>query len=163
MDRRSAITERLYDLLAGLDVTLSDGAIAAGNIVRNRNELPAGKVPGIIVLDADEVKDPRSPDISGRNMPVGPSLVRMTPEVYIVLNVRKPNNANVGQDLNVARAEILRLVLHDPQLSALVGANGAITYDGCVTDLARNRTMQGQMGLSITFTYPLLPGELVAA
>lgn len=163
-DRRAEILERLDELLEGLTITLSTGTIPTGNFVHNRNELPAGKVPGIILLDADEVMDPRAlrlPD--GRQLPPGVQLMRMTPEIYVVLDVRKPANANVGEDLNLARAAILAAVFTDGQLQGIVGSNGGISYDGCVTDLARNRTMQGQLGLSITFTYPLFPGELQSA
>lgn len=159
-DRRALILAQAFDLLKGLTVTLNSGTIPAGNIVHNRNELPAEMVPGLIFLDADETRDPRVADLSlGRNLPPGPSLMRMTPEIYIVLDVRKPQNTKVGDDLNLARAAILNILLHDPVLQALTGANGSICYDGCVTDLARNRKMEGQMGLSITFTYPFVPDE----
>ena len=151
-------------LLPAMSITLSNGVIPAENYVRNRNELPAGKVPGIILLDADEVRDPRALQLPpGRSLPVSTSLMRMTPEIYIVLDVRKgaQQNENVGEDLNAARIVILDTVLKDPTLRRICGSNGQIIYDGVVTDLARNRTMQGQMGLSITFIYPFLPGELV--
>jgi len=65
----------------------------------------------------------------------------------------------VGKDLNTARLAILAAVLPDKQLQNIVGPNGNIVYDGCVTDLASNRTMKGQLGLSITFTYPLIQNE----
>lgn len=153
------ILARLNAILASLAVTLTTGPIAAGNIAHNRDELPAEKVPGIILLDADEVKDPRFPPTQGRSERPGPGLMRMTPEIYVVLEVRKPQNLNVGEDLNTARATIIKLVLHDTVLQTITGSNGSITYDGCVTDLARNRTMKGQMGLSFTFAYPFIPDE----
>ncbi len=163
-DRREEILERLDELLEGLTITLSTGTIPAGNFVHNRNELPAGKVPGIILLDADEVQDPRALALpNGRQLPPGIQLMRMTPEIYVVLDVRKPANANVGEDLNAARAAILAAIFTDGELQGIVGSNGGISYDGCVTDLARNRTMQGQLGLSITFTYVLSPQELQSA
>jgi hypothetical protein len=159
-DRRVMILAQLFDILKGLSIELTTGVITAGNFVHNRNDLPKEKVPGIILLDADEVKDSMLPELTGRNLRPGPSRMKMTPEVYIVLEVRKPQNEQVGEDLNTARAAILNKVLHDPNLQRIVGDNGSITYDGCVTDLARNRVMEGQMGLSITFTYPFIPDEL---
>ena len=87
--------------------------------------------------------------------------MRMTPEIYVVLDVRKPNNKNVGEDLNKARLAILGTILTDKTLWTMVGDNGQISYDGSVTDLARNRTMKGELGVSITFVYPLIPGELI--
>lgn len=159
-DRRALILARLKTILSGLVVTLTDGAtIPAGNIVHNRDELPGDKVPGIILLDADEVKDPRFPSTQGRSERPGPGMMKMTPEIYVVLDVRKPHNKNVGEDLNLARAAIIHLVLHDPDLQTITGSGGAITLDGCYTDLARNRQMKGQMGLSITFGYPFIPDE----
>jgi hypothetical protein len=160
-DRRAEILERCHNLLSTLEITLTDGVIPAGNIVHNRAELPAEKIPGIILLDGDEVSDPRLPPAPGRMLPPGPKLMRMTPEVYVVLDVRKPHNLNVGEDLNTARAAILLLLLTDKTLMEICGSNGQIIYDGSVTDLARNRTMRGQLGISITFVYPFVTGELL--
>jgi hypothetical protein len=161
-DRRTDILAQCETLLGSLTITLSSGIIPAGNFVHNRNELPKELVPGIIQLDADEVSDPRGIQMPpGRRGPPGARLMRMTPEIYVVLDVRKPNNVNVGEDLNKARLAILGVILNDPTLQRIVGDNGQISYDGCVTDLARNRTMQGQLGVSITFVYPLVPGELI--
>jgi hypothetical protein len=164
-DRRALILETLVTALSGLSVTLTDGSvIAAGNIVHNRDELPAEKVPGIILLDADEVRDLRFPQNSGRSERPGPGMMKMTPEIYVVLDVRKGalQNKNVGEDLNLARAAIMNLVLHTKDLQ-IITASGSIAYDGCVTDLARNRTMRGQMGLSFTFSYPFIPDEFSPA
>lgn len=171
VDRRAMIIERLVTLFTGFtvqligDPVLSPGvSITAGNVVHNRDQLPAEKVPGIILLDADETKDPRVFERPpGRALPVSPCLMRMTPEIYVVLDVRTPNNANVGEDLNTARAALLDLVLHDATLLQIVGANGQIIYGGCVTDLARNRTMRGQMGCMVTFVYPFIPNALSGA
>ncbi len=161
IDRRHEIVERLYEVLEAVSVTISTGTIPAGNIVRNRNELPASLVPGIIMLDADEVRDQRAYSApAGRQLPPSFCMLRMTPEIYVVLDVRKPHNVDVGADLNAARVAILKAVLTDQRLQDLCGSNGQIYYDGCVTDLARNRTMKGQLGISITFVYPLLTPEL---
>lgn len=167
-DRREEIIERLVAILSGLTIELAGGkngpsTISPGNFVHNRNELPSGKVPGVILLDADEVKDPRStlPPRGQVEGQVPPQVMKMTPEIYVVLDVRKPDNENVGEDLNTARREILAAILPDSELQALTGSNGGICYDAAVTDLARNRMMQGQMGMSITFSYPLMPREIV--
>ena len=168
-DRRQEVLARVFALLSGLNIPLLGGPVAgaapikAGNIVHNRNELPAELVPGIILLDADEIKDPRvqlpARGLIERGVP--PSIMKMTPEIYVVLDVRGPTVQNAGADLNTARLAILAAILPDKQLQSIVGTNGNILYDGCVTDFARNRTMKGQLGVSITFTYPLVPGEYV--
>lgn len=167
-DRRQIILDRLYTLLSGLTIPLAGGPtgpleIKPGNIVQNRNELPKELVPGIILLDADEIKDPRA-QLRERGLAesrVPSNIMKMTPEIYVVLDTRGITNKNGGKDLNTARLAILAAVLPDKQLQNIVGANGNIVYDGCVTDFARNRTMKGQLGVSITFTYPLIQNEYV--
>lgn len=163
VDRRVLILQELERLLSTLDIELTTGRIPAGNFVRNRNELPADKVPGIILLDGDEKPDPRfkRPNIGRDLQTVPPQMMAMTPEIYVVLDVRKPQNKNVGEDLTVARSAILKAIILDRTLYQICDTNGQITYDGLVTDLARNRTMQGQMGMVFTFSYPFIPGELV--
>jgi len=163
VDRRQLILDRLVTLLSGLTIQLSTGTIPAGNIVHNRDELPKELVPGIILLDADEVRDFNFPSMQGRSERPGPGILKMTPEIYVVLDVRKPKNVLVGQDLGLARVAIINLILHDRDLQAITGSSGSILYDGCVTDLARNRQMKGQMGLSFTFSYPFIPDEFAAA
>ncbi len=163
VDRRLLILERLVTILSGLTIALTEGVIPAGNIVHNRDELPKELVPGIILLDADETKDPRFPQTQGRSERPGPGMMKMTPEIYVVLDVRKPKNLNVGEDLALARGVIMDAVLHDTVLQQITGSGGSIVYDGCYTDLARNRQMRGQMGLSFTFGYPFIPDEFSPA
>lgn len=163
MDRRVKLIAQMVDILGNLEITLSTGLIKVGNIVHNRDELPAEKKPGIVLLDGDEQRDPRFPQNAGRSERPGPTMMIMKPEVYIVLDVRKPPNPKVGEDLNTARAAIIDLVLHDAGLQAITGSNGSISYDGAVTDLARNRAMEGQMGLSFSLSYPFVPDEIAGA
>lgn len=165
-DRRQEVLDRLEAIFGGLTIDLLGGPngavqIVPGHFVRNRNELQKNKVPGIILLDADEVKDPRTPKEppSGQQLRMPPQLMRMTPEVYVVLDERGVENKNAGKDLNTARLAILNVLMTDRQLWEIVGANGNIVYDGSVSDFARNRTMKGQLGMSVTFTYPLLVQE----
>jgi len=159
------ILERLFDILKSLPIELTVGVVPLdeGHRVHNRDELPKEKVPGIILLDGDETKDPRFPQNSGRGTPVSPGMMRMSPEIYVVLDVRKPGNTNAGEDLNLARATILNAVLHDVTLQTITGSGGSIVFDGAYTDLARNRQMRGQMGLAFTFVYPFIPNEFKPA
>lgn len=167
-DRRQLVCTRLYALMTGLTIPLLGGengpvTIVPGSVVHNRNQLQHDKVPGIILLDADEVRDPRATALpqGSQASRVREQVMKMTPEIYVVLDVRGATKQNIGEDLNLARMAILRAVLPDAELQGIVGTNGGITYDGCVTDLARNRTMKGQLGISITFNYPLLNKEYV--
>lgn len=169
-DRRQEILDRLWAIFESFTFDLAGGpngaiSIRLGNAVRNRSELQADKLPGIILLDADEVKDPRTlkaaPGMQQARMPA--QLMRMTPEIYVVLDTRPIGNMNVGKDLNAVRLAILNAIMADAQLQTIVGPNGDIVYDGCVTDLARNRTMKGQLGISVTFCYPLIVAEYATA
>lgn len=164
LDRRSDLISTLKTILSGLSITLSNGAIPAGNFVHNRDQLPAALTPGIILLDGDEVKDPKTIQLSsGRQQSrLGDQIVSMTPEIYVVLEAtRTPENALVGEDLNTARLAILKALFDSTDLQMICGSNGGISYDGCVTDLAKNRQMRGQMGISMTFTYPLRFAEVI--
>jgi hypothetical protein len=147
MDRRELILARLAVIAAGVEgVTFS---------ARNRDELSDRQRPAIIILDADEVADAGGAG-QGRK-PQAPSVVSMTPEIYILLS-DKP--ADVGGSLNTLRARLLKAVLADATLANLTGPNGAIRYEGCATGLSRGRSMEGEMGVSIAFLYPLNPNEL---
>lgn len=166
VDRRQALLDRTFALFSGLTVDLLGGPngpsrIVAGNVQQNRNDLQADKVPGFLILDADEVRDVRqlqpNPGSQMTRMPA--QMMKMTPEIYVLLDVRGAENKNAGKDLNIARLAALNLMMTDDQLWRIVGSNGNITYDGLVTDLARNRTMKGQAGMSFTFTYPLIVRE----
>ena len=117
-DRRQLVIDRLIALLGGLTIPLLGGpsatedfAIVPGNIVHNRNELPKDKVPGIIILDADEIKDPRAqlPTRGLTETRVPSNIMKMTPEIYVVLDTRGINNENMGEDLNTARLTILEI------------------------------------------------------
>ena len=66
----------------------------------------------------------------------------------------------LGTAINILRARFVKAVLGDAELSSIVGTNGEIRYEGCATALARGRSMEGEMGVSFSFTYVLQPEEL---
>lgn len=162
VDRRQMIIDRLGVILSGLTITLSDGVIPAGNFVHNRNDLPTEKLPGILLLDGDEKIVPETqPRPQGRsNVRVRDQIMMMQPEIYIALDYRKPNNVNAGEDVNAARRAILAAVMYDGTLLSTLGDNGFISYQGCVTDFAANRTMNGALGISFAISYPLKVAEI---
>ena len=186
-DRREAILWRLAELLGGkftngvygADNWISGGltvpilgdttvpntvtSIPAANFSRNRNQLQKFDVPAILLLDGDETRDMSKARAERGLVENGiPSqIMKMTPEIYVVLDLRTIQNVNAGKDLNTARLAILATIFPDKLLQQIVGSQGNINYDGTVTDFARNRTMKGQLGISITFTYPLIGGEIM--
>lgn len=147
-DKREAILVRL------LEIAKAVPGIAAA--LRNTDEISEKQRPCILILDADEAADDADPSGLSRH-PNAPRRVGMTPEVYVMLGA-KPEH--IGTQLNVFRAVILKAVLTDTALASLVSSNGDIRYEGCATALARGRMMEGEMGLSFTFTYVLRPNDL---
>jgi hypothetical protein len=149
-DRREMILARLFELLGSLP--------GVQQCVRNRGELPNDLRPAITLLDCDE--NVQSHPARHGGLSAALCLVSLEPEIYLLLETRKPDNVGVGQDLNLLRAVIIKAILTDTVLIALVGTNGEIKYNGCVTDLAKGRAMDGEMGLNFALVYVLNPREL---
>jgi hypothetical protein len=145
-DRRDMILSRLLEIAVGVD-----GIVAA---FRNKDEISEKQRPAIVILDADEAADDADP---GSRPARSPRRVAMTPEIYILLGA-KPEE--LGSVINALRARFVKSVLRDSQLGSIVGTNGDIRYEGCATALARGRSMEGEMGVSFSFTYVLRPEEL---
>jgi hypothetical protein len=147
-DKREVIFRRLVEIAKTVP-----GIVA---VFRNKDEISDRQRPCIVILDADEAADDGDPSGMTRR-PNAPRRVAMTPELYVMLGA-KPEK--IGTELNIFRAAILKALLTDAALASLVGTNGDIRYEGCATALARGRVMEGEMGLSFTFTYVLRPDEL---
>ena len=145
-DRRELILVRLLEIAKGIE--------GIAGAFRNRDELSEKQRPAIVILDADEAADDADP---GSRPARSPRRVAMTPEIYILLGA-KPED--LGSTINTLRARFVKAVLSDTQLISIVGTNGDIRYEGCATALARGRSMEGEMGVSFSFTYVLRPEEL---
>jgi hypothetical protein len=148
-DRREEILERLVVIAQ----TIED----VPHVFRNRLDLSERQRPAIVILDSDEIVDTAG---SGPGRPARlSSIVTMTPEILLLL---QESASGVGPQLNMLRAQFLRAVLNDATLKTLTGPNGFIRYEGCATGLSRGRNMEGEMGISMTFQYPLIISELEA-
>ncbi len=146
IDRREMILSRLLEIAGS-----TQGIVAA---LRNKDEISEKQRPAIVILDADEAADDADP---GSRPARSPRRVAMTPEIYILLGA-KPEE--LGSVIYALRARFVKSVLGDSQLGSIVGTNGDIRYEGCATALARGRSMEGEMGVSFSFTYVLRPEEL---
>lgn len=145
-DKREQILVRL------LAISKAVPGIAAA--FRNKDEISDKQRPCILILDADEAANDGDP----MNRPNrSPRRVGMTPEIYILLGA-KPED--IGTQINTLRASLVKAILTDADLATIVGSNGDVRYEGCATSLARGRTMEGEMGVSFTFTYVLRPEDL---
>ena len=145
-DRRELILVRLLEIAKGIE--------GIAGAFRNRDEISEKQRPAIVILDADEAADDADPTTRPSR---SPRRVAMTPEIYILLGA-KPEE--LGSVINALRARFVKSVLGDSQLASIVGSNGDIRYEGCATALARGRSMEGEMGVSFSFTYVLRPEEL---
>jgi hypothetical protein len=150
-DRRELILQRLLVILSNTPTVQI--------VMRNRGELPPDKRPAIIMLDADEVTKLSHREQTGQ-LKSGPHLVDMTPEIYVVMDAREPENKLIGEDMNAMRVTIVKAIFGDPELPKIIGSYGQVRYAGCQTDMASGRSMEGQMNIQMTFTYALQPHEL---
>lgn len=145
MDTREAILVRIGDIfrtVPGIDKVV-------------RNDVQKSDVHDVIsYLDADE--EAAETDM-GRGRPSeAPRKVAMEPEIYISLGRRTDD---VGTVMNAYRAKLLGLIFADAALKSILGTNGTIEYLGCKTDLARGRTMIGEVGIGLRFHYIMRPAS----
>jgi hypothetical protein len=153
-DQREMILERIKDIC--LDVKTADASIISS--VRNRGLLANEKRPGVILLDGDESPVGGASVNGGRNGYFRPTFVEMKPELYILLEERRLQNANVGADLNALRNALCVAITTDAQLAVLLGGpNGKVIYNGCVTDLKSGSALTGQMRLDFAYRYWFKP------
>ena len=145
-DVREDILERLVALVAEIP-----------NIrwaQRNNPDIPDDQLPAASILDGDEESDGAS-DIGSSRSANRPYVVQMTPEIILA---EQSNQA--GSDLCTLRRELIKRVLNDATLVASVGANGAIRYLGCQTDVGWGRLQTCVLSAQFTFKYPLKIEEL---
>jgi len=150
-DRREAILERISAII------LTPG-LGFASSVRNRGLRQNEQRPACVLLDGDE-----SPKLvhnnrrSGRASMLTPQIMIMRPELYVLLVEKRPTNVEVGQDLNAKRIALVAAIAEDTALATLLGSNGGMVYNGCVTDLKSGSALTGQMRLDFAYTYTFYP------
>ena len=155
-DVREAVLARLQAII------LLPAAGTFSTAVRNRGLRSNEQRPAVIMLDGDETpvlthggRNNRAQ--SGRSMVLTPSIMQMRPELYILLKEDRPVNVDVGEELNTKRIALVAAIAEDTALKALLGSNGGILYNGCVTDLKSGSALTGQMRLDFAFNYTFFP------
>ena len=156
MDKRETILAHLLSMLQTIDgVAQLDGS---KSVFRNRGEVPAEKLPAIVLLDGREVMKVTNSTRGGMR---APTVFTLSPQIFVVLKPRDDiNNDGVGEELLTYRAKIIALLRDDDALWALLGSNGEAIYEGHETDMQTGSTMQGQMQMNFTFSYVLNPSDL---
>jgi hypothetical protein len=151
-DQREEILEAIKTIC--LAVKTANTSIKSA--VRNRALLTNEKRPGVILLDGDESRIGANVN-NGRAMGFRPVLTEMKPELYILLDERRIENSNIGEDLNALRVALSVAITTDANLAALLGSNGKVVYNGCVTDLKSGSALTGQMRLDFAYQYWFKP------
>lgn len=156
MDRRELILARLFVTLQTID--------GLKTVCRNRGLLPEEMRPAITLLDgSEEVTSTQVVDgRGGRGLSAQPAKVTMRPEIFVVLDQRLPKNEGIGEDLNAWRIAILKAISADSQINTLLTNNGSLLYEGCLTDMATGRSMEGQLQMQFALSYPFLATEFAA-
>jgi len=149
-DKREAILERVSAICLTVPGFSSS--------VRNRGLRSNEQRPACVLLDGDEssklVHDTRN---KGRAGAMTPQIMIMRPELFVLLPEKRPTNVDVGQDLNEKRIALIAAIAEDASLAALLGSNGGVVYNGCVTDLKSGSAATGQMRLDFAYTYTFIP------
>lgn len=149
------MTDRREQVLARL-VVIAQGISGVGQVVRNQPDTTGtASSAAVVIFDGDESVDGGG---AGRGRPPTATVfVEMVPEVQI--RAGRPS-ATIGTVMNGLRVLLVKAVLGDATLRAILGTNGEVRYGGLNTELARGKTMMAEMGLIFEIRYPLIYSEL---
>jgi hypothetical protein len=139
------VREEILARLAAVLATIPNVRHTARNSAVN---IPDTRLPAAVLFDGDEETADDKDDARPRKM-------RLRPEIVLV-----EQSAEAGSDLSTLRSEMIKRIETDAPLWAIIGTNGKITYDGCVTDFGYGRTLQGGMIAQIIIQYVLIPQQL---
>lgn len=149
INRREEVLARLFEILDNIE--------GRQTCARNRGILDQDKLPALVLLDGDETTKTLSGGSTRGRTGMSVAIVTMTPQIFVVLKLKKPGNELVGQLVNTFRGRIISAIAADAQLMALIGTNGGITYDGCETDLKTGSPLEGELQLNFSITVPCDP------
>jgi hypothetical protein len=161
-NRRENILQRISDITVGV----KGGGLGIISAVRNRGLLSTEQRPATVLLDGDENQFTNIPNKRGRAESMRPQIIRMTPQLYIILAESRPTNdasplngadLNVGTALNLLRNAVVIAMGTDAELKTLYGMNGGFIYNGCTTDLKSGSALTGQMLIDFNIIYPYDP------
>jgi hypothetical protein len=152
-DKREAILERIAAITT--ETKTGAGLVAC---VRNRGLIATDKRPAAVLLDGDEKPAIFRPNAATDSRSTfRPALMRMSPELYILMDEPLPLNdaarVDLGSALNAKRIALSNAITSDAALKTLLGSNGGIVYNGCVTDLKSGSALTGQMRLDFIYIY----------
>lgn len=155
-DRRELILEQLFAIINSM-IQSTPPVIAT--VARNRDLRKDDERPGLVLLDGDESYELTGERNRGRRTGMVPQLMKMSPQIFILMNEQRPTRATIGPDTNALRIKIIDAVASDAQLATLYGANGSIYLNSVTTDMKSGGAVTGSMLLDFRITYPLIPNE----
>lgn len=149
-DKREQILTRCLEILT--TVAAND---PTATVKRNRGNMKQDARPAFVLLDGDETAR-LTGDRRGR-VRMATQLMTMRPQFFVLLKDTKPQNENIGQDLNAYRVRLIEALASDTTLANLIGSNGDIALAGVETDLKSGSSVAGEMRLDFNITYVLDP------
>lgn len=144
-DKREAVMARLLAIANQIeDVESAE---------RNATLMEDSDVRRISVLEgAEEVSE-----AAGSRHAADKGIVVMIPQILIACGAR---TRDVGADLNMIRARLIKAVMTDAELLALTVNSRSIRYAGMDSDLAFAMLMEGKMALRFRIAVMLDPKAL---
>lgn len=138
-DMREEICKRLAVICATTGATVKRMAV----------DLHQSERPAIVVNDGDEAIELNK---GGK----APLIVTLRPQLVLIVT----DADNPGAAINKLRAAVLKAVLTDDTLAALLHPHGSIRYVGLEAGIDRGETNEAHMGLNFEVYYRLTPAEL---
>jgi hypothetical protein len=136
--------------------------LTAAQVHRDRGEFDEEKtvlLPIMILLDGTERKI--SEARNGRGVQFLPAIMELVPEIYLIMKPKVLNKASeYGPEISGWRMKVIKAIVLDAGLLAILGANGSIDYRGMDTDMQAGRSMEGQLQFNFAFRYVLNPSDL---
>jgi hypothetical protein len=162
LDKRELINLRIVAALGTV------AGFTPARVYRNRGEFDEQKVtlPIITYLDGTERKlldasTTRRDGARGGPVAVPPAIMEMVPQIFLIMEPKNLDKAaEYGPEISDWRMKVLKAIIKDDALLALLGSNGSIDYRGMDTDMQTGRTMEGQLQFNFAFRYVFNPSDL---
>lgn len=150
VDKHEELLARVFEILQTIPNT--------NTAVRNRGLLDNEMRPGLVLLDGDAFSKVNG---AGRGrVRMSPQMMEARPQVFVVMDTRLPQNANLGQDMNAIAFAIIQAIAQDQPLLDIIGSNGDVTLIRAETDLKSGSAVRGQTRLDFTIVYWLDPYQV---
>lgn len=144
-DPRETILARLSVIFANVE------GVAA--TARNAADVPGLARPAVLLHDgAEQVLDKPQAERQSRLQ-----RIELSPNIVILVATTA---AEVGALFNLYRARVLKAVLQDPEILALLAPSGEIRYEGCTLEPATAESKEGRLELNLVFAYVFRTSDL---